>query len=79
MAMSPRSISRGGSEQGYQFAPLRAGPSRIGGHLDEAEAGGVRRHRGERESDRDEEIAGVREGGWQCFRSLFARSGAGTA
>jgi hypothetical protein len=31
MAMLPRSISRGGSEQGYQIAPLRAGPSASAG------------------------------------------------
>src|SRR5262244_3366387 len=31
MAVLPRSISRGGSEQGYQIAPLRAGPSALAG------------------------------------------------
>jgi hypothetical protein len=31
IAMLPRSISRGGSEQGYQIAPWRAGPSASAG------------------------------------------------
>ena len=55
-AMLPRSISPGGSEQGYHIAPLRAGPSASAGTSMKRKPAALCQRRGETEGDRDEKF-----------------------